>query len=86
MGRQRSLDVVNLGYAGSARGEIVSAEQLASLTADVISVAHGTNCWSRTPHSEAMFRAGLEAFFDLLRQGHPRTPIVAISTKPAATA
>ena len=78
-GRERSLDVVNLGYAGAARGEIVSAEQLSSLSADVLSVSHGTNCWSRTPHSAAMFRAGLEGFFALLRQGHPDTPVVAIS-------
>jgi len=79
VGREQSLDVVNLGYAGAARGEIVSAEQLAALSADVISVAHGTNCWSRTPHSVALFTSGLEAFLALLRQGHPRTPIVAIS-------
>ncbi|MBW2243821.1 MAG: GDSL family lipase [Deltaproteobacteria bacterium] len=77
--RQNQLDVVNLGYAGSARGEVPSAQDIAGLPADLISVAHGTNCWSRTPHSSELFSAGLHAFLDLVRAGHPKTPIVAIS-------
>jgi lysophospholipase L1-like esterase len=74
--RRWGLDVVNLGYAGSARGEIASAEQLAALPADVVSVTHGTNCWTRIPHSVDQMRANLAAFLDILRQGHPETPIV----------
>ena len=77
--RRHDLDVVNLGYAGSARGELPSAEELAALPADLISVAHGTNCWTRTPVSADLFGAGLRAFLDLVRAGHPETPIVAIS-------
>ena len=78
-GRALGLDVVNCGYAGAARGEIASAEQLARVAADVISVSHGTNCWTRTPHSAAMVRAGMAAFLTVLRQGHPTTPIVVVS-------
>jgi lysophospholipase L1-like esterase len=77
--RQQGLDVVNLGYAGAARGELASAEELAQLPADVISIAHGTNCWTRTPHSSELFAAGLRAFLALVRAGHPHTPVVAIS-------
>ena len=82
--REHGLDVVNLGYAGSARGEIPSAEELAELDADVISIAHGTNCWTRTPHSAELFATGLVAFLDIVRDGHPDTPIVAVSpiTRP----
>ena len=79
VGRRHALDVVNLGYAGAARGEIVSAEEIAALRADVITVAHGTNCWMRTPHAEAQFAEGLRAFLAIVREGHPRTPIVAVS-------
>jgi len=79
VGRRHDLDVVNLGYAGAARGELQSAQELASLSGDVITIAHGTNCWTRTPHSADLFRAGLHAFFDLVRSGHPETPIVAVS-------
>lgn len=75
-GRDRGLDVVNLGYAGSARGEIVSAEHVAALDADVISITHGTNCWTRIPHSVDMMRATTAAFVRIVRDGHPGVPIV----------
>jgi lysophospholipase L1-like esterase len=78
-GRAQGLDVVNLGYAGAARGEIASAEEIAALSADVITIAHGTNCWTRTPHSAALFAENLRAFLAIVREGHPRTPIVALS-------
>jgi lysophospholipase L1-like esterase len=74
--RRFGLDVVNLGYAGSCRGELASAEQLAKLPADVISLAYGTNCWTRIPHSRALFAANLRAFVSILREGHPGTPII----------
>lgn len=74
--RRWGLDVVNLGYAGAARGEIVSAEQMAALPADVVSITHGTNCWTRVPHSVEQVRAGLAAFLDVVRQGHPDVPVV----------
>ena len=78
-GRAHGLDVVNLGYAGAARGELASAEEIAALDADVITLAHGTNCWTRTPHGEALFAEGLRAFLAIVREGHPATPIVAVS-------
>jgi lysophospholipase L1-like esterase len=79
VGRDIGVDHVNLGYAGSARGEIPSAEELAELEADVITIGHGTNCWTRTPHSTALFAQGLRDFVTIVRQGHPETPIVAVS-------
>ena len=78
-GRQYALDVVNLGYAGSARGELVSAEQIASLDADVISITHGTNCWSRIPHSVEQMAANTDAFLRVVRAGHPGIPVVVAS-------
>lgn len=48
-GRALGWDTVNLGYAGAARGELATAEQLAALPADVLTLAFGTNCWSRVP-------------------------------------
>jgi lysophospholipase L1-like esterase len=78
-GRRFGLDVVNLGYAGAARGEVVSAEHLAGVPADVISISHGTNCWTRIPHSVDQMRANTAAFLDVVRQGHPDTPVVVAS-------
>jgi lysophospholipase L1-like esterase len=76
LGRQLGLDECNMGYAGTARGELASAEQLGGLAADVISISYGTNCWSTIPHSTALIGANLEAFLDLVRRGHPDTPLV----------
>jgi lysophospholipase L1-like esterase len=79
VGRDQGLDAVNMGYAGAARGEIVSAEHVAELEADVIAITYGTNCWTRIPFSVDMFRAGLHAFLDVVREAHPETPILVAS-------
>ncbi|MFC7307651.1 GDSL-type esterase/lipase family protein [Streptomyces monticola] len=78
-GRALGLDTVNLGYAGAARGELASAEQLAALPGAVITVAFGTNCWSRTPHSAPLLREQVCAFLALVRRGHPHTPLLVAS-------
>ncbi len=77
--RKAELDLVNFGYAGAGRGEIVSAEHIAALPADVITLAYGASCWTRIPHSVGMVTEGFRAFLDVIRQGHPDTPIVVIS-------
>lgn len=78
-GRALGVETVNLGYAGAARGELASAEQLASLHADLITVAFGTNCWSRTPHSAGLLYETTRAFLDLVRRGHPDAPLLVVS-------
>jgi lysophospholipase L1-like esterase len=77
--RKAGLDLVNMGYAQSGRGDIASAEHLAALEADVIPISYGASCWSRVPHNAAMIEVGLDAFLDIVRQGHPETPIVVMS-------
>ncbi|MGW7069734.1 GDSL-type esterase/lipase family protein [Streptomyces sp. NPDC054855] len=78
-GRALGVETVNLGYAGAARGELASAEQLASLDADLITVAFGTNCWSRTPHSAELLYETARAFLGLVRRGHPDVPLLVVS-------
>lgn len=78
-GRRFQLDVVNLAYAAAARGEMVMAEVMADLPADVISISHGTNCWTRIQHRADQVAVGLDAFLDLVRSGHPDTPVVVAS-------
>lgn len=78
-GRALGWDTVNLGYAGAARGELATAEQLAGLPADVLTLAFGTNCWSRVPFSVPMLYETTRAFLELVRQGHPRTPLLLVS-------
>ncbi len=77
--RKTGLDLINLGYAGAGRGEIVSAEHLAGLAAEIITINFGESCWTRIPHSTGMVSEGFRSFLDVVRQGHPTTPIVVIS-------
>ncbi|WWR55077.1 GDSL-type esterase/lipase family protein [Streptomyces sp. SCSIO 30461] len=78
-GRALGLDTVNLGYAGCARGELPTAEQLARLPAELLTLAFGTNCWSRTPHTAALMYETVRAFVALVRRGHPNTPLLLLS-------
>ncbi|MGW0906663.1 GDSL-type esterase/lipase family protein [Streptomyces sp. NPDC002853] len=78
-GRALGVETVNLGYAGAARGELASAEQLASLDADLITLAFGTNCWSRVPHSARLLYETTRAFLELVRRGHPDVPLLVVS-------
>lgn len=78
-GRALGWDTVNLGYAGAARGELATAEQLAVLPADVLTLAFGTNCWTRVPYTAALLYETTRVFLDLVRQGHPRTPLLLVS-------
>ncbi|MFJ8212197.1 GDSL-type esterase/lipase family protein [Streptomyces sp. NPDC096033] len=78
-GRALGWDTVNLGYAGAARGELATAEQLASLPADALTLAFGTNCWTRVPYTAALLYETTRVFLDLVRQGHPRTPLLLVS-------
>jgi GDSL-like Lipase/Acylhydrolase family len=77
--RKAGLDLVNMGYAQSGRADIASAEQLSALEAEIITISYGASCWSRVPHSPAMIEVGLDAFLDVVRQGHPETPIIVMS-------
>ncbi|MER7176557.1 GDSL-type esterase/lipase family protein [Streptomyces mesophilus] len=79
VGRALGLDTVNLGYAGAARGELASAQQLASLPAAVITLAFGTNCWSRTPSSAELLYETTRAFLGIVRAAHPDVPILIVS-------
>ncbi len=77
--RRHGLEAVNFGYAGSGRGELVVAEAMAAVPADVITVAFGTNCWSMIAFSEDLLEATVGAFVATVRTGHPRTPLVLVS-------
>jgi hypothetical protein len=79
--RAHGLDLFNMSYAGAARGELCSAEQIAGLPARAISLSHGTNCWNRVPHSAELMRESTRAFLALVRRGHPGTPLV-VCTPP----
>ena len=82
-GRKLGLEVCNLGYGGSARGEMTSALLLANTPAEVISIAFGMNAWSRVPHTPALLAEEVRAFITLIRRRPPTTALVVVSPASA---
>ena len=84
--RATGFDLLNLGFAGAARGELPVAAHLASTPADVISLAWGTNCWAQIEMDAAYIRELMRLFLGMVRRGHPDTPILVITPviRPAA--
>lgn len=79
-GRLLGWNAINLGYAGAARGEVQSAEQIAGADGvDVISLAYGTNCWTRVPLRAEQMALSIDVFIDVVRQGYPDVPIAVLS-------
>ncbi len=77
--RKAGLDLCNIGYAGSARAEATTAQMIARIPLEVISVSYGVNCWERIPHSPGLMAESLKAFVGIIRRGHPATPIIVVS-------
>ncbi len=76
--RRAGVDVVNLGYAGAARGEIPSAEWIGELGASAVVISYGTNCWTRVAHTPEMIATGLEGFIGVVRAAQPEVPVVVV--------
>lgn len=85
-GRSLGLDVWNLGFAASARGELVIAEYLATLESHVVTLAFGTNNWSTIPTGAIHLGGIVRDFVGIIRGVRPQVPIVVISpiVRPAA--
>lgn len=77
--RALGLDLVNLGFAGSARGELPAALAVAGSQADVVTLAWGTNAWSSVPTDASQIAETLRLFLTAVRQGLPSVPLVVIS-------
>jgi lysophospholipase L1-like esterase len=77
--RGLELDAVNLGFAGAAHGDAAVAQDVAALPAELVTIAFGTNCWTRRPHTPDQLAVALRRFVTTVRGTQPDTPIVVIS-------
>lgn len=73
------LDLINLGFAGSARGELPAAEAVARSAADLVAIAWGTNAWVTLPADAGAIRETMRLFLTVVRQGLPDAPLVVLS-------
>ncbi len=74
----RNIDHVNLGFSGSARGEDVIADYMASLQMSLFVMDYDHNA----PNAEHL-RATHDRLYQKIRAAHPKLPILMI-TKPDA--
>jgi len=73
------LDLVNLGFAGAARGELPAANVVAGSQAAAVALAWGTNCYSTVPTDAVHIAETMRLFLTAVRQGLPDVPVVVVS-------
>jgi hypothetical protein len=77
--RAHNLSLTDMGFAGEALLDPFVARVIAATKADVITLKLGiniVNCGGMIPRT---FGPALHGFLDIVREGHPYTPVVVIS-------
>ncbi|MEV0904384.1 GDSL-type esterase/lipase family protein [Streptomyces hokutonensis] len=73
------LELVNLGFAGAARGELLMADVLGGSGAAAVTLAWGTNAWSSLPTGAVQIAETMRLFLTAVRQGLPEAPVTVVS-------
>lgn len=73
------VDLVNLGFAGSALLDPFTARTLRDAPADLISVKTGINLVNTDAMRMRAFTPAVHGFLDTIREGHPVTPLLIVS-------
>ena len=76
---QGGVELVNLGYAGSAFLQPFVARTVRDLPADLISVKLGINVVNTDSLRLRSFTPAVHGFLDIIRDGHPDTPLLVVS-------
>lgn len=77
--RTAGVDLINLGFGGSALLDPLTARTMRDSPADVISVKMGINLVNLDAMRLRAFTAAMHGFLDTVRDGHPDTPLLLIS-------
>lgn len=70
---------VNLGFGGNAMLDSMTARSIAAVPADIITLKFGINIAGADAMRRRTFSPALHGFLDLVREGHPDTPVVLIT-------
>jgi hypothetical protein len=73
------VELVNLGFGGSALLDPFTARTLRDTPADVISVKIGINLVNTDLMRLRAFVPAVHGFLDTIREGHPDTPLLVVS-------
>jgi hypothetical protein len=77
--RALGLDLVNLGFAGNAMLDPFVARAIAATPADIITLKIGINIVNGDSMRTRTFVPAVHNFLDLVREGHPSTPLAVIT-------
>ncbi|MEV4351930.1 SGNH/GDSL hydrolase family protein [Actinoplanes sp. NPDC049596] len=77
--RQAGVDLVNLGFGGSALLDPFVARVIRDTPADLISLKLGINLVNADLMRRRAFAPAVHGFLDTIRDGHPETPLVLVS-------
>lgn len=73
------LELINLGFAGSALLDPFTARTMRDTPADLISVKIGINLVNTDLMRLRAFTPAVHGFIDTIRDGHPATPLLVVS-------
>ncbi|MGW7087624.1 GDSL-type esterase/lipase family protein [Streptomyces sp. NPDC054871] len=73
------VELINLGFGGSALLDPFTARTLRDTPADLISVKIGINVVNVDLMRLRAFGPAVHGFLDTIREGHPRTPLLVVS-------
>jgi lysophospholipase L1-like esterase len=79
LARSLDLDLVNLGFAGNAMLDPFVARAIARTRADLITLKIGINIVNGDTMRARTFVPAVHNFLDLVREGHPSTPVAVIT-------
>jgi hypothetical protein len=77
--RAAGVDLVNLGFAGSALVDPFTARAIRDTPADLISLKLGINLVNLDVMRTRAFAPAVHGFLDTIRDGHPETPLLVVS-------
>jgi hypothetical protein len=73
------VDLVNMGFSGSALLDPFVARTMRDVPADLLSMKVGINIVNTDLMRLRAFRPAVHGFLDMLRDGHPDTPLILMS-------
>lgn len=82
--RERGYNLTALGYGGQCHLDAMIARMMREMPADFLSLCVGINIYGSGSLNERSFRQAIIGFVQLLREGHPQTPLVVMSPIYAA--
>ncbi|WIB60203.1 SGNH/GDSL hydrolase family protein [Curtobacterium sp. MCLR17_007] len=77
--RRAGVDLINLGFGGSALVDPFMARLIRDTPADVISLKLGINVVNLDAMRLRSFVPAVHGFLDTIREGHPTTPLLLVS-------